>query len=232
MSQKRVVITQSNYIPWRGYFDAIRVAEEVILLDEVQFTKRDWRNRNQIKTPQGAHWLTIPVQVKGKYSQTIRETKVSDATWADNHWKTIANYYAKARHFKEFKPLFEELYRGCSQEYLSEINYSFIKVICEILKINTRISWSSDYTAADGKTERLVDICKKIGATDYYSGPAAKAYIDPSQFSAEGIALHFFDYSGYQEYTQLHGPFISEVSVLDLIFNEGPNALQFMKDLT
>src|ERR1041384_7029573 len=101
--QKMVAIVQSNYIPWKGYFDMIRGVDEFVLYDDVQYTRRDWRNRNRIKTAQGTQWLTIPVEVKGKYLQAIKETKISDPSWGRTHWRTLCHSYNRAPHFRDFQ---------------------------------------------------------------------------------------------------------------------------------
>ena len=137
--------------------------------------------------------------------------------------------YSKAEHFKTYKDKFEALYMGTKEEFLSKVNYSLIQLINEILGITTPIKWSSDFTLAEGRNQRLVDLCKQVNATDYYSGPAAKSYMDTEMFNKQGVNVHYFDYSGYPPYTQLYGDFVHEVSMLDLIFNEGPNAKNFMK---
>ena len=130
---KKAIITQSNYIPWKGYFDGINFVDEFVIYDDMQYTKRDWRNRNKIKTPQGPIWLTIPVEVKGKYFQKINETKISDLTWNKTHWQTIKHNYGKAPFFQELSPYFEDLYLSCNFQYLTEVNYCFIKSICDLL---------------------------------------------------------------------------------------------------
>ncbi len=226
---KKVIITQSNYIPWKGYFDSINMVDEFVIYDDMQFTKRDWRNRNIIKTQNGAQWLTIPVEVKGKYFQKINETKVSDSTWGMRHWKSICHSYSKAPCFYEFSDVFEDLYLRNNKQLLSEINYEFISLVCRILGINTTIRWSSEFELLSDRTERLVGVCKSVGATDYFSGPAAKNYMDESLFEREGIRVHYFDYSGYPVYHQLYGDFIHGVSIIDLIFNEGNAAKMYMK---
>jgi hypothetical protein len=229
-SPKKVAIVQSNYIPWKGYFDLINMVDEFIFYDDMQYTRRDWRNRNIIKTPQGTRWLSIPVDVKGKYHQTVRETKISDPQWHIKHWSKIKNCYSRALYFQDYKDLFESLYlaQAKSETYLSLINYRFITAINELLGIDTKLSWSSDFQLIDGRTERLVKICKDAGAMTYISGPAAKDYFDMSVFNREGIKVEWMDYSGYPEYRQIHGAFEHSVTIVDLIFNEGPNALQFM----
>ena len=228
MLKKTVVIIQSNYIPWKGYFDLINQADEFIFYDEVQYTKNDWRNRNKIKTQNGMQWLTIPVS-QITLSQKIKDTQIASSTWNRKHWAAISNAYAKAKYFGEYKDIFEELYSRLDTKYLCEVNYVLVKKICEILEIKTKINWSSNFKLSSGKTERLVDICKETGATEYLTGPSAKNYIDENLFMSEGIVLKYMDYSSYPEYNQLYKPFVHEVSIIDLIFNEGPNASKFMK---
>ncbi|MCS6820379.1 MAG: WbqC family protein [Microscillaceae bacterium] len=226
---KKVLITQSNYIPWKGYFDAIQLVDEVILYDDMQYTKRDWRNRNLIKTPQGVQWLTIPVEVKGKFFQAIKDVKISDHNWNTKHWKTLQTVYAKAPCFKEHKDFFENLYHNCHETYLSQINWYFLTHINHFLGIKTPMRFSSDFVLIEGKTERLVNLCQQLQATDYYSGSAAKSYLDEALFEQAGIRLHYLDYSGYPEYPQLYPPFTHQVSILDLIFNTGKQATKYMK---
>lgn len=226
---KKVAILQSNYIPWKGYFDLIASVDEFILYDDMQYTRRDWRNRNKIMTPNGLQWLSIPVQVKGKFFQAINETKVVDHDWVDTHLKGLQINYARAKYFKDYKDRIFAVYEKCrEEEYLSRINYLFITEICDILGITTKITWSSDYVLADGKTERLVQLVKDAGGDYYLSGPAAKDYIVPELFEEAGVELDWMCYEGYPEYTQLSKEFDHHVSVLDLIFNEGPNARKFM----
>lgn len=227
--KKRVAILQSNYIPWKGYFDLINLVDEFILYDDMQFTRRDWRNRNKIKTPDGPLWLTIPVETKGRFLQPIRETVVSDPDWGRKHWKTIRTFYSRAPHFKTFADLFESLYLSTTEKFLSRINYTFLTGICKLLNIQTRISWSMDYRIIEGKTERLVDLCRQAGATDYLSGPAARDYVVPELFAEAGIGLHWMDYSGYRPYPQLFPPFEHGVSILDLLFNTGHDARSYLK---
>lgn len=226
---KKIAILQSNYIPWKGYFDLINMVDEFILYDDMQYTRRDWRNRNKIKTPQGLKWLTIPVEVKGKYFQKINETRISESDWAIKHWQTIKQFYSKTPYFKTYKDIFEDFYLNNKEEFLSQVNFKLIKIINEILGINTKIHWSSEFDLVDGQTEKLLGICKQAEADVYLSGPAAKDYFDESLAEKMNIQVEWMDYSGYSEYQQLHPPFDHGVTILDLIFNEGPNATQFMK---
>ncbi|MBC7602568.1 MAG: WbqC family protein [Ramlibacter sp.] len=226
---KKVAILQSNYIPWKGYFDMIGAVDEFILYDDMQYTRRDWRNRNQIKTPQGVQWLTVPVRVKGKYDQKIRDTEIDGSDWAVAHWKALAQNYARAPHFAEIAVWLEPLYRTASYTHLSELNRRFIEVVCAYLEIDTVISDSRDYPLLEGKTERLADLCAQAGGTEYVSGPSARDYVDESVFENSGIKLTWFDYAGYPEYPQLWGEFAHSVTVLDLLFNCGKDAGRFMR---
>jgi hypothetical protein len=226
---KTVAIVQSNYIPWRGYFDLINSVDEFILYDDMQYTIRDWRNRNIIKTANGPFWLTIPVEVKGKYFQKIKESVISDSGWGRKHWASITHSYSKAKHFPAHKEFFADLYSRPEEKLLSRINHRFIAAICGLLGIKTTISWSMDYNLIGDKTEKLAHLCKQAGATHYLSGPAAKSYLEEELFTAEGISVSYMDYSNYPEYRQLYPPFEPQVSILDLIFNEGPEARSYMK---
>jgi len=226
---KRIAILQSNYIPWKGYFDLIRNVDEFILFDNVQYTRSDWRNRNKIKTPHGVRWLTIPVKIKGRFGQTIEQTVVSDPDWAINHWKFIEFSYTRSPWFEQFRDPIKNTYLGCTEQNLSRINEQFLGVICNLLGISTKISRSTHYGHIQGRTERLVSLCLQAGASEYYSGPAGKDYIQPQFFEKAGIKLRFVDYSGYPQYPQLFPPFEHQVSILDLLFNAGPDALQYMK---
>ena len=205
------------------------MVDEFVIYDDMQYTRRDWRNRNLIKTPQGTQWLTIPVDVKGKYLQKIKDTRIGDKSWAKEHWKTIAFNYTKAIYFNDFKEPFERLYHTIDFDFLTDVNEAFIQLICDTLGINTPRKRSSEFELKEEKTERLVDICLKENATDYYTGPAAQAYMNEDVFRQHNVNVHYFDYSGYPVYRQQHGEFVHGVTILDLIFNEGPNAVNFMK---
>jgi hypothetical protein len=227
---KTVAIVQSCYIPWKGYFDLINLVDEFILYDDRQYTRRDWRNRNRIKTPQGSKWLTIPVQVKGRYEQRINETVVSQSEWAAQHWKTLTHVYAATPHFDDYRDRFESLYRDLESEpRLSVINRVLLEELCGLLGIETRLSWSSDYEAEGTKTGRLVALCRAAGADSYLSGPMAREYIEEERFAEAAIRLEYMDYSDYPEYAQLHPPFDHNVTIIDLLFHTGSDAPRYMK---
>ena len=226
---KKVAIAQSNYIPWKGYFDMIAAVDEFILYDDMQYTRRDWRNRNQIKTPQGLQWLTIPVVTKGKYYQKIRETQIEDPDWGVTHWKALSQNYRRAPYFLDIAAWLEPLYLNESFNNLSQLNRCFIEAVCTYLNIKTKITSSWDYTLIDGKTERLANLCMQAGGVEYISGPAAKNYVDEKVFFDLRIKLTWFDYDGYIEYPQLWGEFTHGVSILDLLFNCGKDSSHFMR---
>jgi hypothetical protein len=223
---KKVAILQSNYIPWKGYFDLIAAVDEFIIYDDMQFTKNDWRNRNKIKTTRGIQWLTVPVG--SCIHRRIREVSI-DTAWQVKHWKSLSQSYARANCFAETASWLEPLYLHEKHENLSAMNRRFIEEICSKLGIKTTITNSWDYALISGKTERLVDLCLQAGGTEYISGPSARCYLDQSVFESSGIKLTWFDYSGYREYPQLWGSFVHEVTILDLIFNCGAKSPSYMK---
>ncbi len=225
---KKIAILQSNYIPWKGYFDIINQVDEFIFYDDVQYTKNDWRNRNKIKSASGPIWLTIPVRQE-TLSQKISETKISQDNWAEKHWKSISLNYSKAPFYSIYKDTLEKFFSEIKTPFLSEINRSAIELINSYLGINTILTSSVDYKLIEGKNERLIDLILQAGGTHYLSGPSAKDYIREDLFKEAGIEVSWMDYSGYPEYSQLFPPFVHAVSVLDLILNQGPEAKKFMK---
>ena len=225
----RLAIVQSNYVPWKGYFDLIQSVDEFVLFDDVQYTRRDWRNRNIIKTVRGPAWLTIPVKTTGEYLTAIKDIVVTDQGWPRHHWKTIAATYGRAPFFRQFADQFEPLYASMAEPHLSRINRVLLEAVCGVLGICTTLSWSMDYKLEAGRTERLVGICRQAGASTYVSGPSARDYIDAECFHAAGIGLEFFDYDGYPEYPQLYGPFEHRVSIIDLLCQTGPEAPRFLR---
>lgn len=223
----KVIITQSNYIPWKGYFNTMREATHLVLYDDMQYTKRDWRNRNKLITPNGPKWLSIPIEVKGKYFQKINEAKVNDPEWGVKHWNFIESNYKKSPYFKEYKNYFKELYLNLPSEFLSEINLAFIKRIITLLNINIEILSSKEFKLKGDKTEKLVNICKELNAKKYYTGPAAKNYMDKILFENNNIEIEYYNYSGYPEYKQQWNGFDHSVSILDMFFNLGPKTINY-----
>ena len=227
MSRKRIAILQSNYIPWKGYFDLIAAVDEFIFYDDVQFTKNDWRNRNKIKTQNGLAWLSVPVGQNIK--RLIKEVRLGDARWQEKHWSTLCHNYKRAACFESIATRLEPLYLNGNYQTLSELNRTLVEFICKELGITTRLSWSWDYKLEGGKSERLVNLCEQTGASEYVSGPSAKNYLDEAAFHERSIAVTYFDYNGYPEYPQLWSGFEHGVSVLDLLFNCGPASPKYLK---
>lgn len=227
---KRVGIIQSNYMPWKGYFDFIASCDEFVLLDDVQYTRRDWRNRNRIKAPDGLRWITVPVEVKGKFDQRIDETQVAGPEWAEQHARTIQHCYGKAKHFKAVWPFVEALYAALASEpMLSRINDRSIREIAGRLEIATPIRRSEEFGAEPGKNERLIEICRSLGADVYVSGPAARAYMDMAEWKRAGLMVEFKSYADYPEYDQAHPPFEHAVTILDLLLQTGDDAPRYFR---
>ncbi|HWT25968.1 MAG TPA: WbqC family protein [Solirubrobacteraceae bacterium] len=226
---KTVTVVQSSYIPWKGYFDLIGLADEFVVYDDVEFSRGTWRNRNRIKTPQGLRWLTIPIRYRGHSRARIDEIETSGTSWAADHWRALEASYGSAPHFETYRDAVEALYRDGEERSLSRINVRFLRALCALLGIRTPITLSTDYEATGTGTERLVGLLTQAGATRYVSGPAGRAYIDERAFERAGIALEWMDYAGYAEYPQPHPPFEHAVTVLDLLFSVGPRAPRYLK---
>ena len=223
----RVALIQSSYIPWKGFFDIIHDVDRFIFYDDVQFTPRDWRTRNKVKTAQGSIWLTVPAGQKR--TRLICEVQLEDKTWGRKHWDTLRHAYAKAPHFAHYKPFLEHVYLERTWDTLSELNqYTTRTIATEFLGIRTEFRDSREYDVQGQKFDRLYDLVVKSGATTYLSGPSAADYIEPGRFEAAGIELQYKDYSGYPEYPQLYPPFEHAVSILDLLFHMGPDAPEYI----
>jgi len=228
---KSVAILQSNYIPWKGYFDLINYVDIFVIYDEVQYTKRDWRNRNKIKNATGLQWLTIPCQTKNNYFQRIKDVKISNNNWEFKHWKSILLNYKTSKYFPEYEKIFFDLYFKKKETYLSNLNIKFIKEINKILGIKTKIIDSTDVPKNlmhYSPTLRLLEIVNHFGGNKYVSGPSAKSYFDEKLASKKNVEIEWFNYDNYKEYNQLFKNFTHEVSILDLIFNEGSNSNKYM----
>lgn len=224
-----LAILQSNYIPWKGYFDLIASVDKFIVYDEVQYTKQDWRNRNRIKTPRGVEWLSVPVTVNNLYNQKIFETNLAKKKWGQSHWSKLQASYSISPFFEEISDWLKPLFLDQEYRTISELNITLIKAIARYLLINTEIIDSRVISGGHGKNERLVEMCKAVSATEYVSGPAAQSYLDVGMFNENGISVKWFDYSNYKEYTQHHGEFRHDVTILDLLFELGKEAPKYMK---
>jgi hypothetical protein len=226
----KAVILQPSYIPWRGYFHQILLADVFVFFDDVQYDKRGWRNRNQIKTPQGKQWLTIPVFSRGAQTEQIPINQIKivwDDLWNKKHWKALKLSYTHAPFFKDYAPMLEEFYER-KDTLLADFTIDLtIALAKKIGNQHTRFLRSSSLKAEGAKTDRLIAILKEIGADHYISGPSASDYIEPEKFQAAGIGLEYMVYN-YPEYPQLYPPFDPQVSLLDLLFMTGPRAAQYI----
>jgi hypothetical protein len=234
--EKTAVITQSNYLPWRGYFDLVRSAEDVVLLDCVQYTRSDWRNRNLIKTQAGLKWLTIPVRQIGSRRQTVDEVEIADNDWTKRHIRTIEPAYGRANFYAEVSPwLFAVLESVAAEKMLCRVNELTLRMICERLGIKSNLRRCTDIIERDrlramGQTERLVKIVEALGANRYLTGPKARSYLDLGQFDTAGIEVIWMNYDGYPSYPQLWcEKFEPGVSVIDLLFNTGLEAPNYLE---
>lgn len=226
----RCVILQPSYIPWRGVFEQIYRADVFVFYDDVQYDKHGWRNRNRIKTANGSIWLTIPVHGRGApvTGLPIYQVEIDNhQNWAEKHWKSLCQAYTKAPYFREYAPLLEPFYAHPPQK-LADLTIPLTITLARALGIqHTQFLRSSDLPARGAKTERLISLLTHLGATDYLSGPSARDYIEPEQFVAAGITLEYITYH-YPEYPQLYPPFDPQVSILDLLFNTGSRAGEFI----
>jgi hypothetical protein len=216
----RAVVLQSNYLPWKGYFDLIQSADVFVYYDEVQYTKNDWRNRNRICSKNGLQWLTIPIS-RDAVKLKISEVRLPGARWQNDHFKTLSCSYRPARCFHQIEPLLNEFYLGRTWTHLSQLNRHCIESIAHLLELSTRFVDSKDFRLEGDRVLRLVNLLQQVGATEYLSGPSARAYLAGQEalFDRAGIRLLFKSYERYPEYPQLQMPFEHAVSIIDVLAN-------------
>jgi hypothetical protein len=223
----KVGIIQSNFLPWRGYFDFIREVDLFIIHDDLQYTKGDWRNRNKIKTSRGLEWITVPVNYKST-SQIIEETTIDYSThWAQKMLNRIKESYRQSPQFELYFTQLSDLLLEPAAT-ISDLNLRLIHWACGHLKIETPIKFSREFNPEGAKTKRLIGILKQVDATVYLSGPAAQSYLLPELLENEGIKLEYKKYN-YPEYPQLFPPFEPYVSIIDLFFMTGENAWSYLE---
>ena len=227
---KRAVILQPSYLPWLGYFDQMQKSDVFIFYDDVLYTKNDWRNRNKIKGPAGTQWLTVPVEIKNRTSQNllIKNALIKDQTFVEKHLSQIIHNYKKASFFQEVFELVNKFY-VTKNEYISMLDINTTLQIAKYLGINhVTFKKSSELNIySDNPSQRLVDICKSVGATHYLTGGKAKEYLEESRFHESGIVLEYQNYH-HPNYHQLWGEFVPYLSVIDLLFNEGNRSLKIL----
>jgi len=221
-----VAVLQSSYIPWRGYFDLIHDADVFVFYDDVQYTVNDWRNRNRIKTANGVVWLTIPVG--NQNDRRICDVELKDSSWMRKHWMTIEQSYGRAPHFADVAGFLRDVYARVWPS-LSDLNQTLTKTIArDWLGIGTEFRDSREFALDGSKSDRLLSLLQQLGATQYISGPAAKAYLDVAAYERAGISVTWKDYPTYPEYAQLHGPFVPDVSIVDLLMCCGDTAPDYI----
>ncbi|MFM2153330.1 MAG: hypothetical protein RL199_1765 [Pseudomonadota bacterium] len=223
--RRRVAVLQSNYLPWKGYFDIIAAVDLFVFYDDVPYSKNTWRNRNLVKTPRGTEWLTVPVRAAA--GTLICDVEVASSAWRRKHIATLDANYARAPHWQSYRPLVcSVLERDWTR--LSELNRTLIEALTRALGIATPLADSRSFRAEGHKQDRLLSLLCDVGATHYLSGPAARDYIDETAFEQAGIVLEWMQYDGYPEYAQFHPPFVHGVTVLDLLAHTGPDAARHM----
>ncbi len=236
---RTAVILQSSYLPWIGYFDQMNSADVFVLYDTVQYTKRDWRNRNRIVSRAGPFWLTIPVRTKGRFHQRVCDVEVADPAWAQEHWRSIALSYGRAPHFRRYADELEALYQDLAGErFLSAVNARTLRFIASHLGIQAPLIHVDDICVPDEGHEvpcrdlarnlRLVALCQAVGARRYVTGPAALVYLRPDVFLEHGIEVRIARYPAYPAYPRLGGEPSDRVSALDLLMMTGADACRHL----
>ncbi len=230
-------ILQSAYLPWLGFFDQIRQCDLFLIYEDVQFTKKDWRSRNRIKTPQGPLWLSVPVQQKGVLGRKIRDVHIhEDGQWRKKHWRALAKNYAQAPYFAEHAAFFESIYAE-SWKYLIDLNRAIIDYCLQYLGLKTRVIYSADTDLEQSylqyckgfaePTERIVYLCSHLGAGTFLEGASGRRFIVPEKLKQAGIDLVFHEYE-HPVYTQQFAGFAPCLSIVDLLFNHGPHSLEIL----
>lgn len=224
-------VHQPQYLPWFGYFDKIARSDCFVFLDTVQYKAREFQNRNKIRTKNREMWLTVPVISKGLGRQKICDVKIDNSSdWRKKHWESIKRCYTKAPFFKEYASFFENIY--CSNWIkLADLNITIIKYLLKELKIDTPLHFESEIGTTAEKTERIIEICKKINANTYLSGVGGKAYLKEERFREEGIKLAYQEYTHpvyHQQFMSSEKDFIPYMSIMDLFFNEGVRSREIL----
>jgi WbqC-like protein family len=226
----KIAISQPAYLPWAGYFDLIDQVDTFVLLDSVQFEKQSWQQRNRVKTPSGLQWLTVPVVFRGHFGQSIGDVVIREPDFVRKHLRSIELNYRRAPFFDQYFPELSAILQSCSASLLIDLNLRLIQWFCGILGIRTELLRSSALKEKGARSELLVNLCLRL-RSDFYLSPLGSAvYLldDVGQFTQAGIEVGFQHYE-HPEYRQLFPPFQSHASVLDLIFNEGADAIAILR---
>lgn len=218
---------QPVYLPWLGLFHKIALADGFCYFDDVQYQNKDFNNRNKIKGPNGSFWLTVPVKGRSHYQIKVKDAEISeDGVWRRKHWRSLLECYRTATHFARYADFFEEVYRR-EWRLISELNEYLLKFFLAELGIKVAYHKMSEMKFEGKKSDLVLDMCEKLGASEYIFGALGRGYADSSKFEARGIRAHFQEYQ-HPEYPQLFGPFEPHLSIVDLLFNCGPDSLEIL----
>lgn len=223
-----ISVHQPQYIPWLGYFDKIDKSDCFVFLDTVQYKKREYQNRNRVRTKDSWIWLTVPVNTKGLSEQPLCDVMIdNDIDWAQEHNKSLKSWYGRASNFKEHYPFFQAVYEK-KWERLIDLNIHIIKYLLNVLKIDTRICLESELGTTKKSTDRIIEICKKLKADAYLSGAGGRDYMDEGLFAEEAVDLMYQDFR-HPEYAQQFANFEPYMSIIDLLFNAGEKSLEIIR---
>lgn len=228
--KKRLVILQPAYLPWTGFFDLMHKADIFVIFDDVQYTVRDWRSRNRIKTPDGVLWLSVPVQAKRVRNKLIRDVEIDNTKpWQKKHLKNLQGFYKKAPYYDEITDIFLAIYQK-KYKFLIDVDIDFIMQVRQYFSLKSEIAFSSDIPSQGSKDEKLLSICRYFNATKYLSGNAAKSYLREKVFESEGITVEWHNYKHpyFQQLWTKEQGFISYLSIIDLLFNHGIESLDIL----
>jgi len=221
-----ITIHQPQYLPWLGYLDKIDKADVFVLLDNIQFKKNEWQNRNRIKTAQGCQWITVPVLYR--FPEKINEVRINNkATWSRKHLQALITNYSKSTYFDNYRSFFEDIFNR-NWDRLVDINIEIIKFLINAFEIKTRLVMASDLKLREGSTERLIDICETLNGNTYLAGKDGNKYMDLELFGRKGIEVIFQDFK-HPVYNQLFGDFEPFMSAIDLLFNCGDNSINILR---
>ncbi len=221
-----ITVHQPQYLPWAGYFDKIDQSDIFVILDNVQFKKNEWQNRNRIKTSQAWQWITVPIL--HSFPEEIRRIRIDNKTeWGRKHLNTLITNYSKTRFFRDYITFFEDIYNR-EWDYLVDLNMEIIYYLINVLGLKKEIILSSSLQLSKEPTGRLIDICKLIGEDTYLSGQGGQNYMNMDRFREEGIKVIFQDFK-LPSYNQLFGDFVPYLSIIDLLFNHGEESIDIIR---
>ena len=220
---------QPSYLPWLGLFYKISLCDSFCVFNEVQFEAKGFDNRNRIKTSHGVRRLTVPVHSAGKSRQLCKDVRIVNNQWQHKHLKTIRLAYSKAKFFNDYFGQIEEILLRRQYVFLADINFELLSFGLKVFGLSPKIQWAHDFSFAGKKSELVLDMCRQLGAQEYIFGGEGSNYADTASFKAAGIVPKFLTYQGV-EYRQLHGPYVSGLSFIDLLFNEGPRSPRLLTE--